>query len=686
MPSDHFSPSTPRTNTPAEHAHRRADTESDTLKQTAEFCFSKDVPPPALGLKGAPADWGPLYVGAPHAKAFLNRFPEQLTVPVAVIDGAGSALPIRGLKPDKLQSLGELDSDRHETHGIAVSNLIAGLGPLSGSERARIVVFSDRDEANKKLLTSRVRLANVSLKNLQPSMAGESEEVHFIFSGGNDFPEPIERFKQRQHELGATLVGNITFNGLVANHSTEGPQIDILAPGDGVITSSGMFEQFSGTSASAPAVTAALANAMAILPRLPPQQIRLLLKGSATPLVWSETGLQGAGLLNSYKMVRVADRIRNLSEIERENALKQQSTFDFSWEADEEYKEGYKLLSELESPSAEKACVAFNRALSHLWKAFLLSGKTSPRSTEVFSKTQRALESIYSHGPFFETRNFFRSLKPEGIFEVLRDELERGDADLAYTVIRGYQMAPPGSSSLLPKLTRIPQSNLQLFSALFRRSNLDEAELDALVGTMERRGGIPRMRNEIRTDSFTQPKWFPKLVQRMSENNSEGIRSEAVYLTNLLPEADALSLMTKLVDDPSPDVTESLAAMGHYQGKQALPLYEKLLRKENPPVFTLSEKLPLLGADGAPLLIEALDRCFSKNPDSFFDSIVPKTNQVLGLARFPEKVSPHSDRLRTLLDKLITEGHRRREEEQLSKDSSLGKTLVELQTFRDQLP
>ncbi len=92
----------------------------------------------------------------------------------------------------------------------------------------------------------------------------------------------------------------------LARFSSRGPEVDLVAPGSGVISLApgGGYVRMSGTSMAAPHVTAAAALLLSAEPGISPPAIRSRLKTTAEWLPTIPAIAQGAGLLRADRLLR----------------------------------------------------------------------------------------------------------------------------------------------------------------------------------------------------------------------------------------------------------------------------------------------------------------------------------------------------------------------------------------------
>ena len=161
---------------------------------------------------------------------------------------------------------------------------------------------------------------------------GESQDIYEVFqklasskasksiivsTSGNDFPTAIDPVKnQASKNFDAILVGSFSPYGLVSKFSQSGEELSIIAPSDDWITSAGKSwenEQFGGTSGAAPLVTGSLAGFEWLSGYHPTaKEAKILLEKTALPTLHSheKPRINGAGLLNAYKLGEVAKRLK----------------------------------------------------------------------------------------------------------------------------------------------------------------------------------------------------------------------------------------------------------------------------------------------------------------------------------------------------------------------------------------
>ena len=143
-----------------------------------------------------------------------------------------------------------------------------------------------------------------------------------VHSAGNDYLEgspSVDPIKSEfSKNFDSIIVGSLSPNGVASEYSQEGEEVHILAPSDYYITSAdndGKYEKFSGTSGAAPLVTGSLAGFEWLSGYHPTaQEAKLLLEKTAVPTIHSvfeDPKKNGKGMLNAYKLGKVAQRLKD---------------------------------------------------------------------------------------------------------------------------------------------------------------------------------------------------------------------------------------------------------------------------------------------------------------------------------------------------------------------------------------
>ena len=252
-------------------------------------------------------------------------------------------------------------------HGMQVASLITGRAPIGASANARIKLLSHFTVGDGLPPATIVNFSWTQHDNLfdigsvlygdayiQAKAAADAEliarllhhpDTVVVQAVGNDFPNYVNIFNRlsfegrKQDLLGSRViqVGSVDQMGVVSAFSESSENVVVLAPGDfeGVRAFDGeKITKFGGTSASTPLVSAALADVAAFLPRLHRNEAEHLLRQTAIKTSTNEVSeLNGAGVLNHYKLLRVAKRLADRGWAQNRTMLFDEQLYDFSDEA-----------------------------------------------------------------------------------------------------------------------------------------------------------------------------------------------------------------------------------------------------------------------------------------------------------------------------------------------------------------
>jgi ankyrin repeat protein len=371
--------------------------------------------------------WAQEYVGADLAYEFTQKQSPN-SVKVGVID---IGVERQFLNEEHLSKEIEIDPNPVHGrlhHGAAVTNLIVSNPQLSPSPSTQIVAIllgnNDGDpyfnsdilkKACKKIQRLQPSLTNISMGMDSSAQSNDllqalSLKTLIVQSAGNDYPKPVEANLQKLEELNKVIVvGSIAPNGFMSKFSQEGRGVTISAPSDSYIQSisKDAVSNFGGTSGAAPLVTGALANVQALLPsnfRLNPEEAKKLLQNTAvhTLNALEIPQMNGAGMLNAYKLVRVAERLRDkkwseFTPRDRIQSLDDPQLYDFNEEALQSLESAKKLFSHPEN------CQDMRQGLKLLRMSYLLNSGEESRAL---------LERVFRKNGFESNSEFYESLGP----------------------------------------------------------------------------------------------------------------------------------------------------------------------------------------------------------------------------------------------------------------------------------
>ncbi|MCB0385935.1 MAG: S8/S53 family peptidase, partial [Bdellovibrionales bacterium] len=200
-------------------------------------------------------------------------------------------------------------------YGSALDGEIAAVAGRGGDQdfKKTVDLFS----------TSRAKVINMSvlidaheepLRNL--SRFADQGRI-LVVASGNDYPRKIGF---AVNSLRAIVVGSMAPDGLVSDFSQQGKKVTVLGPSDFFVYTTVHDEKpelFSGTSGAAPLVSGALMNVASLLPDVSYDQAEELVRESSTPLPSNRDFVSnnGYGLVNAYKMVRLAEEVRSIGPL-----------------------------------------------------------------------------------------------------------------------------------------------------------------------------------------------------------------------------------------------------------------------------------------------------------------------------------------------------------------------------------
>ena len=298
-------------------------------------------------------------------------------------------------------------------HATGVANLITGEAPIgislhgyiigeveiayhqeSHGEKLQVDIYIDPSSAGRDgldIVNYSSTFANYDVyKAISDANKKHGNGMLHVLASGNFFPYPILGKKPngregRDKKLDFITVGSCSPTGCVSSFSQSHKDLTIHAPSDDLIVSITQPDQrkanFGGTSGAAPLVSGAIADFMSILPSLEfgVEEARHLLRSTATRTAIEEN--EGGGVLNYYKMIRVAKRIHDDAGSDHDlikDRIYEEETYDFKEEAAEK-----KELAKQENDTLNK--------LKYLRESFFLNSEDR--------ETRRLLSDIYErHG------------------------------------------------------------------------------------------------------------------------------------------------------------------------------------------------------------------------------------------------------------------------------------------------
>ena len=372
--------------------------------------------------------WAQEYVGSDLARKFIQEYSGNLP------ESIGFAL-IDAIMKD---------------HHTAVSNLVNHESMIGASQRGKKLVsdiFPSELAAEWKTDGEEPAFVRVldQLSDLGPGVVNVSRGIDdtpairqglsllsrtalICVSAGNDYPEQMETIFNKNDNLIA--VGSSSPVGLISYFSQEGNAVTVLAPAGSFALSfraeygnTPAYVAFGGTSAATPEVCGSLINAKLFLGNLTTQNAKQLLRKTSTPLFHNVMGdrKNGAGMLNHYKLVRVAARLseRGIDGAKSE-AFADEKIYDFKSEASALLIEGKKNLSAIDCETKKSGLLA-------LRKSFLL---------EPTSESAQLLASLYRQQGREVNAVFYAGLTDKGRSQTMKWSLNHEGYDFQDDAVR----------------------------------------------------------------------------------------------------------------------------------------------------------------------------------------------------------------------------------------------------------
>ncbi|MNK01261.1 hypothetical protein D3C87_190580 [compost metagenome] len=336
-----------------------------------------------LIVEGVPVFWGHQIIGADLARQFMLNLKTQKTEVAIVDSGFGDAESVK-TKPEPVAFHGRATTSliKHAAYGVA--------GVVDVKFQHTYESGAGFQQFLRKIRKDRVDLLQMAMSEMDAQAPLDLELIKTtkstptIIAAGNAENSVVSKADRATK---AILVGCMARDESVCAYSRSAKfekglsGVLILAPGEpGVITDFiDPGTPFGATSAAAAMTAGAIANVISILGPLTPEQAHEILKRTAIPLASSPNGENrghGYGLLNAYKLVRVAARVQTHMEQELHSksakdrqklllaTLRNSHTYDFDEEARRTLEEAKAVFFEKSSknPLDPRTARAFNLA------------------------------------------------------------------------------------------------------------------------------------------------------------------------------------------------------------------------------------------------------------------------------------------------------------------------------------
>lgn len=412
--------------------------------------------------------WSQEGVGLPEVRLFLQEENIQLRrVPLAVLDVDHYDVSklhesLQGPEPlsPTLQDR-TFNGVRQGTHGTRVALVIGGrqfgMAPnayftsLFVEHRRNIYAWGSPEEPFE-ILSRSLGVVSWTPQGLEAlKKINKGQNFFLVNSAGNSFAESYwEMGVQPEKSLGevqAFIVSAVTPSGRTHLNSGGGPGVIVGAPsyGPGLMNPDGYNQnldggtEFNGTSAAAPMVTGALVGVMGLIKGISFNEAQQLIQNTSfrTRSFQDDHSYGGYGVLNYYKMMRVAHRLQQGGWPQGRSAVSKTgegSLYDFSGESEQILKDVKDYLrAHLEGSCEDKTWV-----LKELRKGFFLN----PQHEGI----RQALYALYANEGYHDQGLYFSPSGYEfygsGVYSTqdngrgLLNALAEGNYELALRVLR----------------------------------------------------------------------------------------------------------------------------------------------------------------------------------------------------------------------------------------------------------
>ena len=546
--------------------------------------------------------------------------------------------------------------DTFRSHSANVRNLISGKGPQAVlpeledkisvlglmsdedisywdpffqlRESGGIPSFINHSESWSVFFDSEAMMRYEGFKSLSPYTI-------VAVSGGNLFPYFIDKIQsQASKDFNAILVGSLSPFGLVSEFSQEGEEVHILAPSDDYLISAdsdGERSLFGGTSGAAPLVTGALAGFEWISGYHPTaEEAKILLEKTAISTLHfhERPRLNGAGVLNAYKISRLAARLSEMCqsndcfrrEIRRdenylfhedtglkedlarafpscsfERALEEEAGADdfhrfnpaFEQAPREEAEQNFRRQSELfveQTPAKGASCESKAEVFKNLRREYLLS----PERGELLE----SLSCIYREAGFEQNALMMDSLAlalETSLGSVLSSLLQKakGQPNYRAAVIRLIgNIGGEEALSLLKPLIQDEDPEARRACALAAGSIGGDEGLDLLTQLIQDETSI-RVKKAIAVavGRIKGPRALA-LLTKLAQDEDPEVRRVCAFEAGRIGGDEGLDLLTQLIQDETFIMVKEavVVAVGRIGGPRALALLTKLAQDEDPAV------------------------------------------------------------------------------------------------------
>lgn len=380
------------------------------------------VPSPGLSVF-----WAKELVGADLSADFVRALRAN-RVPFGLIDDGIQLSSLPYFQVDQsLSSEGEGPSrfnPANSKHGTPVANLImqtSGAGASSSAVLNRFYSFYGDSsgaltEFSRPSALGFPRVINMSFKAENGWCSAFSElsksdgSPLFVKGAGNDFFRLTDLCYSAIDRKAGIRIGSLSPYGVPSEFS-QISGIDLFAPSDYFAQSIGnkgtSFEPFGGTSGAAPMVSGTALDIFSLLNSFSASDVRKIMVVSASPTGLKWLNLSSSKLLNSYRAVRLADRIRQFCDGKSAVECMPLAELNFNKFLDDFRQEARTYFAQGTEMFAQPECYKKFDGFGLLRKAFLLD----PDNVRYSEKLAEIYENYRFEGAEFHGNSrYYRSI------------------------------------------------------------------------------------------------------------------------------------------------------------------------------------------------------------------------------------------------------------------------------------
>jgi hypothetical protein len=552
-------------------------------------------------------NWAREYTGADFARALVREEEGLAPASVAVFDQYFNQGTMRLHEDAPFYLHSERANPHLGYHGSNVASVIAD-SPAAFAEKTEWAWIAQIRSSPADYEEHQIMMAGngVVPKLINNSAVWDDDIPCRVFTGfaekgsivvkgaGNDFPVASEdgptletrSSRGTNHCPAVITAGSLSPEGFASVFSSEPKEgeLNILAPSDTSLllaagNAKGEMNGFGGTSGASPAVMASLANAVNFLPDLTPQQAKTLLERTATPNpnAWVPPGRNGPGMLNAYKLAKVAKKIRDQCQgsadfsICQERAIQDPKSYRFFTSMNEKFSITHGMSSafpqcvfDRDSTSEVRStasCEAKKEMLDRLRKAVLLNPD--------YSSGWKWLSCIHRDLGHEVNADFYQRMGRERTVESLEDEIlsliQSEDRDRKLLGLRNVNALPP-------------ETAVKILSAALtdKDTRVREMVMKSAVGLGKSGVGI---------------------LGAGLEDVAYSVRIQSIRSASLLNE-DGVDYLLSIMDHPRSQLRQTAISSACTIGEAARPIFEKALEDSNADIQN-EGKVCLFKIDGA---------------------------------------------------------------------------------------